>query len=342
MRPTGGDARSAPWIRFCNRKDRLIIGMDGLGIQCDWEYTRPLHLCNVFPVAGRLLVRKAMDEWPIEFCKERAELPGSRLDVSFIIGHRGLERLPHLLLTLEAIAGQQDVSLECIVIEQDSQPLIQEYLPTWVQYIFTPPPVVAMPYCRSWAFNAAARTARGALLILHDNDLLVPASYAAEQLRWFRGGCEVINLKRFIFYMDARPSLPMPLPATRLFARSAVENVLQNALGGGSVAIGRKTYEEIGGFDEDFVGWGGEDLEFWDRCLTRRVHQFAYLPLVHLRHESQPGKRAVNGNGLLTAELTDCRRAIPAARRIAELTRRDWGRFSGPAGIAKHPFSASL
>ena len=81
--------------------------------------------------------------------------------------------------------------------------------------------------------------------------------------------------------------------------------VLENALGGGSIALSRRVYEEIGGFDEEFVGWGGEDNEFWDRCLTRRIYPFAYLPLIHLWHELQPGKRAMNGNGLLTAGLTD-------------------------------------
>jgi len=270
-------------------------------------------------------MNRALQGWPVRFRESPQATAAEKPDVSFVIGHRGLERLPHILRTLESIAGQEGVALECIVVEQDSRPLIQEHLPAWVRHILAPPPDANMPYCRSWAFNVGVRAAQGPLLILHDGDLLVPASYAAETVLWSRNGYEVMNLKRFIFYLDSSSGADAEKAGAAFLGRCKVETVLENAEGGGSVAIGRKAYEEIGGFDEEFLGWGGEDNEFWDRCLTRRVYPFAYLPLVHLWHESQAGKRAANGNGLLTAELAERRRAIPPAARIAELAQRNWG-----------------
>ena len=74
--------------------------------------------------------------------------------------------------------------------------------------------------------------------------------------------------------------------------------------------------------DEEFIGWGGEDQEFWSRCLTRKVWEYGSLPIIHLWHEPQPGKRATNGQGAHTAELTARRMVIPAEDRIAELTAR--------------------
>lgn len=84
----------------------------------------------------------------------------------------------------------------------------------------------------------------------------------------------------------------------------------------------------IGGFDEEFIGWGGEDNEFWDRCLTRKTWEWTYLPIVHVWHEPQQGKRAVKGLGANTAELTAKRRAIPPAERISELVARVRGLHS--------------
>lgn len=68
------------------------------------------------------------------------------------------------------------------------------------------------------------------------------------------------------------------------------------------LAVPRKLWENIGGFDENFVGWGGEDNAFW-RAATilggepRRIDGFAF----HLWHPpaataeykaSDPGYRA--------------------------------------------------
>jgi hypothetical protein len=339
VRPGGSRRRTASWIMMRNRNDRLAVNPEGPGVRCDWQYSRPLHLCNVFPSAGRRLMRTALRDWPIRFRDRPEEMDAGRPEVSFILGHRGLARLPHLLLTLQSIAVQECVPWECIVVEQDTTPRIRDRLPPWVRYLLARPPDAAMPYCRSWAFNVGVRVARSPLVILHDNDLLVPAAYAAEHVRWWKKGFDVINLKRFLFYLDASSTAEAAREVTQCLEFGGVEMVLENSAGGGSVAIGRNAYEEIGGFDEDFIGWGGEDLEFWDRCLTRRVYQFAYLPLVHLWHEAQPGKRAVGGNGLFTAALTERRRAIPPAKRIAELSERPWGQPASLSGRHAATFS---
>jgi GT2 family glycosyltransferase len=96
--------------------------------------------------------------------------------------------------------------------------------------------------------------------------------------------------------------------------------VVQNLEAGGSFGMARDAFFDIGGFDESFVGWGGEDNEFWERAQTRSVWPFGYVPLVHLWHEPQPEK--LNPKRY-TAEVSKSRSSIPALTRIQQLRERN-------------------
>ena len=318
------------WERYGNRGDRLSPAPAGPGTACDWEYSRTLHISDVFPRTGYWLFRRALQSCPIRLAEQPAHgTAAGEPDVSFIIGHRGKERLPHLLWTIRSLAGQTGVRVECVVVEQDIEPAVAASLPDWVRRVHSPPPDPAMPYARAWAFNVGAREARGRLLVFHDNDMLLPAE--AARLAWerFRAGWEVIQLKRFVFYRSA-PAPEEQNPAD-LRGNWTLEYVCENLAAGGSLAVSRTAFEAIGGFDERFIGWGGEDDEFWDRCRTRKVWPYGCLPVVHLGHESQEGKREVNGMGRFTADLTRKRRALDPLVRIRELRSRRRGELAGPA-----------
>lgn len=310
----------APWVRMRNRDERLIAGEAGRGAQCDWQWTSDLHISKVYPALGRMLMKRALRDWPIKLMAEPVRQDNG-VEVSFIIGHRGKERLPHLLATLRSIAAQRKVDFECIVVEQSLLEEVRERLPQWVRYVHTPLPDPDLPYCRSWAFNVGARKAKGGILVLHDNDLLAPQDYASELAARCKEGYEVINLKRFIFYAGESLSKRLFYAQESVMAEPP-ETIMQNALGGGSLAVTRGAYFALGGFDESFVGWGGEDNEFWERAQTLSVWPFGYLPFVHLWHADQTGKF---GRERFTARLFERRSAIPATQRIRELTTRDFG-----------------
>ena len=310
-----------PWVFMRNRNERLspVPGRRSpSGARCDWQWTSDLHIAKVFPSLGRALMRRSLRDWPIVFRAE-ARQRNENVQVSFVVGHRGMERLPHLLLTLQSIAAQREVAFECIVVEQSSVPEVKEHVPSWVRYVHTPLPYADMAYSRSWAFNVGARVARGEVLVLHDNDMLVPADYGREIIARFREGYEVINLKRFIFYLNEENSALVA--ANGDLSLDPPDSIMQNALGG-SIVVSHEAYIAMGGFDESFVGWGGEDNEFWERAETQRVWPFGYLPLVHLWHRMQTGKYEQDR---WTAKLLELRSAIPAAERITELAARDFG-----------------
>lgn len=325
--PSRGAAR--PWVLMRNRRERLVRDDRGRGARCAWEWTSDLHAAAVFPSLGRRLMRRSLRDWPIEL-RDSPAAPADAPEISFVIGHRGIDRLPHLLCTLRSIAAQRDAAFECLVVEQSVLREVERVLPSWVRYVHAPPPAPEMPYSRAWAFNLGARRARGRLLILHDNDILVPRDYAREALDRNAEGYDFINLKRFVYYLGKDGSAAIR-SSGRLLLDEPPETVVQNLEAGGSVAAGRDAYAAIGGFDESFVGWGGEDNEFWERAQTRSVWHYGYLPLVHLWHEAQPRKQEP---GNPTAALFRERSAIPPAARVRELAARAQGgdRPFGPRG----------
>lgn len=311
-----------------NRAERLEAAPDHSGYRCDWQWTSDLHAPKVFPALGRRLMQRALADHPIR----RSDLPvnahAAQPEVTFLIGHRGMARLPHLLATLQSIAAQQGAVVECIVIEQDTVSQLGPHLPAWVRLVHTPPPAPDMPYCRSWTFNVGAKHARAGVLVLHDNDMLVPVDYAASILDRVHRGYDVVNLKRFIFYLtQAHTQAVFDGRAGLLDA--APEVIVQNLEGGGSVAITRAGYDQIGGLDESFIGWGGEDNDFWERAQTLRVWPWANLPLVHLWHAAQPGKQDAQYE---TARHYRALTQVDPQERIRRLARAPKGQIQGPSG----------
>jgi hypothetical protein len=276
------------WVGVRNRRNELA--RDGRGVRVtNIPFGEDLHISNVFRWAGSRLLRRALAEWPIAFADRPARSTSSPR-ISFVIGHRGESRLPHLLLTLETIAAQRDVDLECIVVEQSDEPVAASRLPSWVRYVHTPLPRPDLPFARSWALNEGARAARGEVVVLQDNDMLTPERYASELLARRAEGFDFFDLKRFIFNIGEQDT-------ARAFSSRALGHPAQAVqnLPSASIAASRDAFFGIGGFDEAFVGWGGEDNEFWERALTTdRVYRFGYLPFIHLWHPPQPGK--ITGN----------------------------------------------
>lgn len=316
------------WTWIANRQDELRSAPEGCGVQRVGRWTSRLHGSAVYPSLGRRLMRRSLDEWPVELSSEPAP-EGNSPDLSFVIGHRGAERVPSLQMVLRSIAAQQDVSIECLVVEQSERSDLDGLLPSWVRHVRTPPPDATMPYSRSWALNVGARLARGRLLVFHDGDMLVPSGYAGELLTAYGRGYEVVNVKRFIYYLS-REQTTATLSSGRPVLEGRLDAIAQNLQAGGSVAVDRQAFLELGGFDEGFIGWGGEDDEFWDRASSRRLWSWGYLPILHLWHAPQPEKGSRDRS---TAERLRERSAIPIEDRIQELGARDFGLLRGPAGL---------
>ena len=246
-----------------------------------------------------------------------------------MIGHRGEERVPLLLATIESLRQQRDCPVEILVVEQSATPVLGGKLAEGVRWIHQEPPDQTMPYSRAWAFNAGAKAARGRIIVLHDNDILAPSAYAAELVRLALEGWDAMHLMRYLFDVDeaTTESLTRGLEVLRPSLRSKTPTAVRENLQGGTIAITRECYLRIGGHDEGFVGWGGEDNEFYDRCRLVRSHSWAYLPFVHLWHAPQPQKL----KGRRSLDYFERVMGLPREERARRLAVRPMGSPEGPA-----------
>lgn len=312
------------WIFARNRNDILRKSPDSSGVRVDARWSSELHACGVFPLIGRVVQRRAFKQWPVRLC-ENGFAEDKPPVLSFIIPHRGRARLPLLRLVVESIAGQSDVPIECIVVEQSPiSELEPGDLPPGTTVLHRPHPDDPDGWHFSWAFNEGARAARADILVFHDGDILAPCDYASEIIRKFEAGWSGGYLQRFLFCLDRCDTDAMVQTRQRP-ARSVPERIRQNWCGG-TRAVRRGTFLAVGGFEERFVGWGGEDNEFSDRMEALHTWRFGYVPFIHLWHPPQAAK--IGEGRWQNLEQLDACLAEPRERRIRKLHARLAARWS--------------
>lgn len=275
------------WVDLCNRRERLAAGSDPGARLCLWRDSSWLTVARIFPRFGGRLLRHCLALWPIPCASPTAGQPRVSPVISVVLPISGTERVPQLQAVLANLMAQQPSACEIIVSEEGQGQSCLPPLPDTVRHVFTQRPK-DKPYCKSRMLNAGAAVAKGRHLLLHDADILVPERYLDQIVERLDAGWEAVRPIRFLFCLGKEET------DTVLKARSCddiptVPDIMQN-FPGGSVALRRDTYLAIGGMDEDFAGWGGEDNEFLDRLDTRNVFQGGFLPAIHLWHPPQTNK----------------------------------------------------
>jgi hypothetical protein len=267
---------------------------------------------------------RALQDWPIRFAPSPQGNLGPK--VSFLFAHGGYNRLPQLRQVIHSVFAQRDARVECIVADMSPEAIGAE-LPIGVKHLQIATNHLSPGWYKSWGFNIAARAATGDILVFQDGDVCVPEHYAAELARTiFKDGYDVASIQRFLFYLD-EASTQMVQWEGVVPKGMTPKRVLQNWKGG-TIAVARDVFFELGGFDEGFVDWGGEDDEFFDRCRSKRHCRYGHLPFVHLYHPPQTDRR--KPDNINTAKILPMRFAIPSGERIAELRARSWGNLAGP------------
>jgi hypothetical protein len=327
--PSVARVLSLCWLDLHNRAERLRRDARTGGRECTWQESSWLTVSRVFPEVGARLLTHALTEWPIKLQGESHCVATTTPAVSILIPIGGLGRLAQFELALAAARAQQMIVSEVIVVEQSAAPALAATLPADVRYFHQLQSDPSAGFNKSWALNRAAREARGDVLIVLDADYLLPCRFAAECHRVL-AEVEAVRPARLLFYLDEVSTLDL-VARGDLSRISGMEKVVAN--NPTPIAIRRSTYWEIGGHDEGYFGWGGEDSEFLDRLRTRPISEAGWLPVVHAWHA--PAEKKADGDR--NRAFHESRMSVTASRRVSSL-RTARGGGDVPTPIMAQPY----
>ena len=152
-------------------------------------------------------------------------------------------------------------AIETIVVEQDRVPRLSGELPLpRARHLFVRNDG---PFNKGWGLNVGARLASGSELAFLDADVLVGKSLdnafalCAREFAMVKPYVRLADLTRAqTRALRAGTLVPLAIDPRRQ-AREAIGE--STVLCGGLFVLRRDAFMHIGGFDERFVGWGGED-----------------------------------------------------------------------------------
>ncbi len=142
------------------------------------------------------------------------------------------------------------------------------------------------------ARNAGARAANSEILVFLDCDMMPEAEWLAEHARWHHAACDALTLgfrahvevdgitaaavrDRSVSLAELLADRPVERPEWIEFHMTRTRDLTSDdddsfrMVTGGNLGVSRSFFELVGGYDETFTQWGGEDTEFGYRAYVR-------------------------------------------------------------------------
>lgn len=209
-------------------------------------------------------------------------------DCCYIILHRdrstNKDRTRNLIKVIEHI--RKDVNIPILVIEQDQHityELCQKLLDKNIFYQFLYNPGL---FNRSWGYNCAINMIKYNKLILADNDVVLDNNDLLDGLSYLES-YDIV--KPFTNLYDLEEQDTIKYINDNIFPSNR-GNKRVNLTAGTLMMITRNAFLQVGGYDERFEGWGGEDdemtLHLWKYINNNEItlHQ-STGNLFHLYHD---------------------------------------------------------
>lgn len=173
---------------------------------------------------------------------------------TYIIGYRhNFERLQNLRRVLDWINGFGGV--EVLLVEQDKHSKIS-HLDLKAKHIFTKS---NMPFNKSWAFNVGLKHSNSNIIVFGDSDLIMDPNQFISSLNLI-SQYEMVNPYNKVIDLTQNESM---LPFDKMIEIDrpgrGETDIQKVPLCGGICLFRKESIQKIGGWNEDFWSWGGED-----------------------------------------------------------------------------------
>jgi len=217
--------------------------------------------------------------------------------ITFIVPFRASteDRTRNLEIALRALrdasAGRPDV--EVTLVEQDAGTRLTGIPRTlYDSHILL---ADSGPYNKSWSVNAGVRRSAHERICVLDADLLVDRHVVAAMLRGLDDADMFVPYRR-VTWMDEVSTTRTIAAVTEASGSyridgSAARGLSIDGLFGGCFAVRRDFYLEIGGHDERYTGWGGEDNAFHELAAAHGRTGRGEQVMAHLNHSRPPATR---------------------------------------------------
>ncbi len=207
-------------------------------------------------------------------------------EIAYIIPIRNFERTKSILTVVNNIRAQRFPVVHIIMVEQDqaSQIDLAAYQP--INYYLVNAPENHL-FNKSKAFNLGVSKAPCELVILHDADILAHGHYtgAVATILATHDACHVGNT---VIYTS--PEAMQTINATGIVDTAVKCERTVGYYEGGSLACTKRAFWAVGGFNEDYWGYGVEDCDFYARLSeSSRWKEDRVFDFLHLWHSRVQG-----------------------------------------------------
>lgn len=204
--------------------------------------------------------------------------------VSYVIPFRDNgDRSPSIAGVVNNIRAQKFPDIQIIIAEQDSNTKIDVKTLTPITYNLVQ--ASDTPFNKSKAFNRGVSLADHDCLILHDADIAIQADYTNRIWAVLLEN-EACHLGKHVVYLDQESTNILNSGFSNDFSCERLIGYFE----GGSLACRKLAYWNIGGFNENFWGYGCEDTEFFYRLSNgSKWYENRHLDFIHLWHSRVGG-----------------------------------------------------